>query len=140
MRRRCLHLPFYSEGCSTANRAEHAFLAGELLRPCHRIGACDRPDLVIEALVDRFLQDVRDEVRRPALDRVRFEGRMARRRCTGGIALLDLTAAEELRVRGLAEDDLHFRSLAAQDATDAGDGAARAVAGDEVVEPRACEI
>ena len=50
-------------------------------------------------------------------------------------AFLGRPAADELRVGRLAKDDPRLRPFVAQDACDAGDRSARAVAGDEVVEP-----
>jgi hypothetical protein len=51
-----------------------------------------------------------------------------------------MTAADVLGVGGLADDDLYFRSLLAQYTGDASQSAARAVAGDEVVEALALEV
>ena len=50
------------------------------------------------------------------------------------------SAADELRVGRLAENDARFRPLAAQHFGDAGDGSAGAIAGHEPVEPRSGEI
>ena len=57
-----------------------------------------------------------------------------------GAALLGMAAADQLRVGGFAEHDPRVGPLPAQHAADAGDGAAGAIAGHEIVEPRSGEI
>ena len=109
----------HGEGGAAGNAGEDAFLLRQRLRPLHALGPGDRRQLVIEMLVDRFLQHGRDEVRRPALDRVRLEGRVARRGRTVGHALLHLPAADQLGVGGLAEHDARLRTFPAQHAGDA---------------------
>ena len=66
-------------------------------------------------------------------------GWLAGRRAVGG-ALLRFAAADQLRVGRLAQDDLGLRPLLAQHAADAGQRAAGAIAGDEIVEPLALEV
>ena len=78
--------------------------------------------------VDDILGQFRNEVGAPALHQVRPEQRMALLRRAVGEALLANAAAENLRVVGLAHDDLRFRALLAQYARDAFQRAARAEA------------
>src|SRR5258708_800717 len=76
----------------------------------------------------------------PALHRVRLEAGMAGRSRAVGVAGLRQPAAEQWCFGRLADDDPGVRPLLAQDPRDALQGAARAVAGDPVVEPLAGEV
>ena len=84
--------------------------------PFHALGPGDGHHFVIELLIDRFLQHIGNEIRRPALDRVRLEGWMAGGGCATDAAFLRLAAADKLRVGRLAENDPRLRTLAAQHA------------------------
>ena len=90
--------------------------------------------------VDRIAGQFRDEIRAPALHRMRLEGRVRRGRRAVGVALLRHAAVEQRRIGRLADDDLRVRPLLGQHARDALERAAGAEAGDPVVEPLAGEI
>ena len=83
---------------------------------------------------------LRDEVRRPALHRMRLERRMRRGGRAVGMARLLDAAAQELRILRLADDDLGVRHLLGEHARDALQRAAGAVAGHPVVELLALEV
>ena len=84
--------------------------------------------------VERVVEDLRDEVGRPALDRVRLEGRG--RGGGGAIVLAFLRSARDQQagVRGLSQHDLELGPLLLELLARAVEGAARAVAGDPVRE------
>src|SRR6185312_1303476 len=102
--------------------------------PSHAFGASDREDLVIEAGIDRLLQHGRDEVRRPALDWMRLPCGMAARRRPAGSALLCDTAADQLGVLRFAQHDASLGSLTPKHASNARNGSAGPVTGDEDVQ------
>src|SRR5690606_6915279 len=78
--------------------------------------------------------------RRPALYRMRLEGRVAGRWRAAGAVLLKLAGAEELRVGWFTAHDAGIRPLPPQNATDARNGASGAVASYEIIQARASEI
>src|SRR6185312_7469534 len=119
---------------------EDALFLRQRLRAFHRVRAGHRQYAVDRFLVDRLAGDARDEVGRPALHRVRLEGRMGLGRRAVGIARLRLAGGEHRRIGRFADDDLRFRPLAAQHARDAGQRAAGAEAGHPVVELLALEV
>src|SRR5690606_16329518 len=86
------------------------------------------------------LQHTWNEIRRPTLNRVRLEGRVAGRRRAASVSYLGLAAAEELRVRRFAQDNAGLRPFSCQNATNTRDGATCPVAGDEIVQARPGEI
>ena len=90
--------------------------------------------------VDRLLQHQRDEVRRPALDRVRLERGMARSRARRHRCAAAGCRADELGVGRFGKDDLRVREALLQHPPDPRHRAAGAVAGDEIVEPLALEV
>src|SRR5690606_23862312 len=120
--------------------AEDALLLGKFTSPLHCLRAGYRHYFVIKVPVDGFLQDARNEIRRPALYRMRLEGRVAGRWRAAGTALLKLAGAEELRVGWFTEHDAGIRPLPPQNATDARNGASGAVASHEIIQARASEI
>ncbi len=71
---------------------------------------------------------------------MRLEGRVALGRLMRLVAGVDIARGHQRGIRRLGEDDLRLGALAPQHPTDAGDGAAGAVAADEVVQPLAGEI
>ena len=71
---------------------------------------------------------------------MRFERRVAAGWCAVGGTLLLAAAADQLRIGRLAKDDPGFGPLLAQDAADARDRAAGAIAGDEIIKPRSREV
>src|SRR5713101_2863905 len=90
--------------------------------------------------VDGVRREFRDEIRRPALHRVRLEGRMGPRGRAVRVALLRDPAAQELSILRLADDDLRFGPLFRQYPRDAFEGAARAISGDPKVERLSLKI
>ena len=81
-----------------------------------------------------------NEIRSPALHRMRLECRMRHRGGTVGIALLCDAAAQQLRLFRFADDDLGLGPLFRQHARDALERAAGAISGDPIVQRLAFEI
>src|SRR5262245_60188823 len=79
-------------------------------------------------------------MRRPSLDRMRLESRVAGRRRAVSFTLLRGAAAEELGIGRFAENDARFWPRPAQDPADPYDRAAGPVSGHEKVQPRAGKI
>ena len=100
----------------------------------------DRQDAVDQFHIDRVAGELRNEVGRPALHRVRLETRMRRRRRPVGQPLLLDPGFEQRRIGRLADNDLRLRALLSQHAADALQRAAGAVAGHPEVEPVAGEV
>src|SRR6185503_12563917 len=90
---------------------EDAFLASEIAGTLHRLVVRYRQDAAYQMHVDRISSQLRDEIRSPALHRMRLERRMARRRGTVRVALLGAPVAEQRCVLGFANDDRRFRSF-----------------------------
>ncbi len=139
MRCRLAYLQRSGERRSASDADEDALLLREVARALHRIRTVDRHDLINELQANRVFRELGNEVRAPALHQVRTEERMAPRRRTVGPARLRDAAAEELRVVGLAHDDLGLRPLLAQHARDALQCATRAEPRDPVIELLALE-
>ena len=85
-------------------------LVASSLAAADGLGARDRHDAVDDLHRHGIAGDLRDEVRRPALHRMRLEGGMRRRRRAVRIARLLDAAAQQLRVLRLADDDLRLRA------------------------------
>ena len=96
------------------------FAARECPRVLHRLRVGHRHD----AVGHLALEDLGNEIRGPALDLVRRPG----------------LAREERRPLGLAGDDLDLGAGEADHLPGAGQRAARAPAGDEIIEPLAGEV
>ncbi len=97
---------------------EDAFFRRQLLGAADRFRPRNRDQAVDQLHRHRVARDLRNEIGRPALHRVRLEARMRRGRRAVGIALLLDAAAEQLRVFRLAGDDLGVGALLAQHARD----------------------
>src|SRR5262249_33639302 len=128
------------EGGSAGYPGEDSFLLRQLPREPQRITTLDWQHLVNQSGVDRILGQLRDEVRRPTLHEVRAEVGMAFRWRTVGAARLPNAASQQRRIVGLANNDFGFRSFLLQHARDALERAARAHAGDPIVEPVSLEV
>src|SRR5690606_19100933 len=71
------YLPRGGEGRTSRDTGENPLPARQFTRPMDRVGTGDWKHLVAIALVEGLLQHLGNESRGPALDRVRFEGRVA---------------------------------------------------------------
>ena len=98
-----------------------AFPRGQPPGPFHAVRPGHRDQVVMGARVQRLLQHLRDEIRRPALDRMRVEGRVAPGRPAVLGPRLPLARRQQRRVGGLAQHDPRVRPLAAQHAANAGE-------------------
>ncbi len=128
------------QGRAAGDAGEDALLRREPARELERRGPVHRDDPVDEALPDRILRELGNEIGSPALHRVRTERGVARgRRSVVGTRLRD-AAAEHLGIVGLADDDAGLGPVFAQHAPDALQRAATAVTGDPGVEALATEI
>src|SRR6185437_8326333 len=71
---------------------------------------------------------------------MRLERRVAGAGRAVRVTRLGLPTADERRIRRFAQDDLRVGTLTTQHARDTGHGAARAVAGYEIIEARVLEV
>ena len=83
--------------------------------------------------IHRFCSQLRNEIGRPTLHRMRFEGRMCCGRRAVRVALLGEPAAQKGCVLRLAHNDPHLRTLSRQYARNAFERAPCAIAGDPVI-------
>ena len=96
--------------------------------------------LIVILFVDGLLQNEGDEVGCPPLDRMRLKSGVTQAGALAAPRAWGVPLPSSAALAGSRDDDLRFRPLASQHATDACHGATRAVAGDEVVEPLASKI
>ena len=128
------------KGSARGYADEYAFFRRELLAVANGVGARDRQDAIDQFHIHGVPGQLRNEVRRPALHRVGLETRMRRRGRPVGQPLLLDPGLEQRRIRRLADDDLRVGALRSQNAADALQRAAGAVAGHPEIEPVAGEV
>mmetsp|Transcript_42203 Transcript_42203/g.121221 ORF Transcript_42203/g.121221 Transcript_42203/m.121221 type:complete len:345 (-) Transcript_42203:284-1318(-) len=128
---------------SAAGAAEDALLPHEPHRSVDALLAGDELDGVVNLRLQACVADLRDEIWRPALDRVRLPGGV--RSCGGAeqphdlLSLLLHAARDQRGHVGLRQDDLDVRESLLQSPSGPREGAAGAIARHPVVELLALE-
>src|SRR6185312_10377482 len=100
-----------------------------LLGAAKRLGTRNRQDAVDELHRHRIAGDLWNEIRRPALHRMRLEARMSRGRRAVRVPLLLDVATEQLRILRLANHDPGLGTLLLEHPRDTLERSAGAIAG-----------
>ena len=119
---------------------EDAFLLREVLAAADRVGPGDRQDAVDHLHVDRIAGELRDEVRRPALHRMRLERGMGAAGEPSALRACSMPLPSSCASSGSQTMILVSGTLLREHARDALQRAAGAVAGHPVVELLALEV